>query len=139
MSPVHAVRSALRHYAVFSGRATRPELWWFAAAYVATAVVTSVIDTLLFGQVMGLVGVMPLTWAVIAASIVPMLALAVRRLHDSGRSGWWYLVQAVPLAGPVWLLVLLCSASDPLPNAYGAPRTAAPVRAGGAALVHGRA
>lgn len=120
MSPVQAVTSALRQYAVFSGRASRPELWWFFGAYSAAAVAASVIDSALFIGVLG-IPVTPLTFAVVAASVVPMLSVTVRRLHDSGRPGTYYFMSFVPLAGPVLLLIALCAPSDPLPNAHGAP------------------
>lgn len=135
MSPTDAVRSTLRQYAVFSGRATRSELGWSVAAYLGSAALTAAADTLLFGQLLGMVGVMPLTWALVAAAVVPLLAVVVRRLHDTGRSGWWYLVQLVPLVGPVWLLVLLCS---PSVSPDGAQRRAR-VDGGVADLVSGRA
>ncbi|TNM59444.1 DUF805 domain-containing protein [Streptomyces sp. NP160] len=121
MPPVQAVTSALRQYAVFSGRATRSELWWFFGAYFAAAVVASVVDSVLFVGVLG-VPVTPLTLLVIAASVVPMLSVTVRRLHDSGRSGTYYFMGFIPLAGPVLLLIALCAPSNPLPNPYGAPR-----------------
>lgn len=121
MSPVQAVTSALRQYAVFSGRASRSELWWFFGAYAAAAITASAIDSALFIGVLG-VPVTPLTFLVIAGSVLPMLAVTVRRLHDSGRSGTYYFMSFIPLAGPVLLLVALCTPSDPLPNAHGAPR-----------------
>lgn len=121
MSPVQAVTSAFRQYATFSGRASRPELWWFIGAYLAAVVLASALDSALFIGVLG-VPVTPLTLAVIAASVVPMLAVTVRRLHDSGRSGAYYFMSFIPLAGPVLLLIALCAPSDPLPNAHGAPR-----------------
>jgi uncharacterized membrane protein YhaH (DUF805 family) len=52
-------------------------------------------------------------------SIVPSLAVLVRRLHDSGKSGWYYFVSLIPLAGPIWLLVLLATDSTPGDNEYG--------------------
>ena len=143
MSPLDAVRSTVRQYAVFNGRATRSELAWSVAAYFAAAALTCTVDLLLVGQLFGKAVVMPLTLVLIAASGVPLLAVAVRRLHDAGRSGWWYLVQLVPFVGPVWLVVLLCSASVPSGAATRAPRHAAqrpaPVDDGAAGLAHGRA
>lgn len=143
MTPLDAVRSTLRQYAVFSGRASRPELGWSVAAYLGSAALTATVDTLLFGQLLGMVGVMPLTWALVAVSVVPLFAVLVRRLHDTGRSGWWYLIQLVPLVGPVWLLVLLCSPSVPV-GAGAAPvrRTGQPAAAvddGVASLLRSRA
>lgn len=53
------------------------------------------------------------------ATIIPRLAVAVRRLHDTGNSGWMLLVGLIPLVGSIWLLVLYCQDSQPGPNAWG--------------------
>lgn len=57
-----------------------------------------------------------------------MLAAGVRRLHDTGRSGWWLLVSLVPIVGGIILLVLLASAGEPGPNRYGPPPGEVPAR-----------
>lgn len=60
------------------------------------------------------------------ALLLPGLAVGVRRLHDTGRSGWWWLVALIPLAGVVWLIVLLALPGDEGSNQYGAdPKAAA--------------
>ncbi|PPK98357.1 uncharacterized protein DUF805 [Kineococcus xinjiangensis] len=56
---------------------------------------------------------------VILGFVLPSLAVTVRRLQDTGRSGWWMLISAVPLAGPIVLLVLLAQDSEPGPNRFG--------------------
>lgn len=122
MSPVQAVTSAFRQYATFSGRATRPELLWFTGAYLLATFAAATVDTLVFNVALGWYGFAPFMLLVIAASVVPMIALAVRRLHDSGRPGTYYFMGLIPIAGPVLLLIALLAPSDPLPNAYGAPR-----------------
>lgn len=53
------------------------------------------------------------------AIIIPIIAVSVRRLHDIGKSGWMYLVFLIPIAGPIWLLVLLCTNSQPGANKWG--------------------
>lgn len=53
------------------------------------------------------------------ATILPGIAVAVRRLHDTGRSGWWYLLIFIPLIGSIWLIVLLCLDSEPGENQWG--------------------
>ncbi|MEH7469958.1 DUF805 domain-containing protein, partial [Priestia megaterium] len=53
-----------------------------------------------------------------AAMILPSLAVTVRRLHDIGRSGWWYLINFVPVIGGIWLLILLCQRSEVTANIY---------------------
>src|SRR5262245_29525103 len=59
------------------------------------------------------------------AVLLPGLAVAVRRLHDTARSGWWILIALVPFIGGIWLLVLMCLEGTSGPNQYGAdPKTA---------------
>ncbi|MFN3568205.1 MAG: DUF805 domain-containing protein [Caldimicrobium sp.] len=53
------------------------------------------------------------------ATLLPYLAVTVRRLHDVGKSGWWILISLVPFIGLIWLLVLLCTDSQPGENKYG--------------------
>jgi len=62
----------------------------------------------------------PLTWAYLAALFAPRTGVLVRRLHDTGKSGWWWLAGFVPVAGTVLLLVWTCMPGDAGPNAYGA-------------------
>ena len=53
------------------------------------------------------------------AVLTPALAVAIRRLHDVGKSGWFLFVALIPLVGPIWLLILACKDGDPGPNLYG--------------------
>lgn len=105
---------ALKKYAVFNGRARRKEYWNFALfvgiiyavlAIIAVASKTSALFALVFIFYIGV--------------LLPSLAVSVRRLHDTGRSGWWLLFSIVPLVGPITLLVFTCSDSQPGPNQYG--------------------
>lgn len=107
------------HYADFKGRARRKEYWMFALFQFIFAVVAALLDNLL-----GLTfdDVIPYGWIYLLyglAMFLPALSIAVRRLHDSGKSGWFYLVVLIPLAGPIWLLVLLCTDSEHGPNKWG--------------------
>ena len=114
-----AVRSVLTQYAVFTGRARRSEYWWFALAYVIAYVVAAVVDAV--------IGFPILTLAVALGLLVPSIAVSVRRLHDTDRSGWWLLLNLVPLGGIV-VLVFSCLDSQPGRNRYGpSPKHPAPV------------
>lgn len=106
-----AVRAVLTQYAGFSGRARRSEYWWFALASFLASVVASIIDAA--------IGVSILEWILTLALLVPSLAVAVRRLHDTGRSGWWLLMGLIPLVGAIVLLVFFCQDSRPGTNQYG--------------------
>lgn len=96
----------------FRGRAARSEYWWAIVMVAVIGVVGSaVIPDPMVG--MGLV----MLWNL--ATIFPCLAVQVRRLHDTNRSGWWVLLLLVPLVGPIVLLVFMLQASQPTENRFG--------------------
>jgi uncharacterized membrane protein YhaH (DUF805 family) len=111
MSMPDAVRSVLTQYATFTGRARRSEYWWFGLANLLASIVASVIDqamgSVIFGLIVGL------------GLLIPSLAVGVRRLHDTGRSGWWLLIAFVPLVGAIVLIVFFCTDSQQGTNQYG--------------------
>lgn len=106
-----AVRSVLTQYANFTGRARRSEFWWFYLASILASIVAAIIDSIigfpLFQIVVGL------------GLIVPQFAVGARRLHDTGRSGWWQLIALVPLVGIILLIVWWATDGDPAPNQHG--------------------
>ncbi len=87
MGPVDAVRSVLRQYATFRGRATRPEFWWWQLAIFLGSIAVSVVDE----AIKSAVGIQIAAPVFVLALLVPTLAVSVRRLHDSGLAGWWIL------------------------------------------------
>lgn len=103
----------LKKYAVFSGRARRTEYWMFVLFNFIFCIVASVLDSVLFRGVGVLYGLYAL------AVLIPSLAVSVRRLHDVGKSGWFLLVGLIPIAGFIWLLILMCLDSVPGSNEYG--------------------
>lgn len=115
--------SVLRKYADFSGRARRREYWMFALVNFLVSLVLGAIG--LMGHGFGL-----LTWIYTAAVLIPSFAVGFRRLHDTGRSGWWTLILFVPLVGAIVYLVFMCMDSAPGDNQYGPnPKTGAPLEA----------
>jgi uncharacterized membrane protein YhaH (DUF805 family) len=97
-------------YVDFSGRARRSEYWWFYLFSVIVYIVTGVIDRAIGSTIIGfLVGL---------ALLLPGLGVAVRRLHDTGRSGWWLLI-ALTIIGIVVLIVFLVTEGEPGANSYG--------------------
>jgi uncharacterized membrane protein YhaH (DUF805 family) len=99
MTFTQAVRSALSSYATFSGRARRSEYWWYYLFTVLVSIVTSVVDGVLhttFSNDIGIVGSITSL-----ALLLPTLAVTVRRLHDTGRTGWWILLPLVPLVATI--------------------------------------
>lgn len=107
----------LKKYAVFSGRARRREYWMFFLVNFIVGLVLAVIGRVLDLEI--------LQYLYSLAVLLPGLGVAVRRLHDTGRSGWWLLISLVPLIGAIVLLVFLVSDSQPDTNQYGPnPKTA---------------
>jgi uncharacterized membrane protein YhaH (DUF805 family) len=118
MSFQDAVRTCLtQKYADFSGRARRSEYWWFFLFSLISSGVASVIDSILgtrYGGTTGLVQAL-----VQLALLVPGIAVGVRRLHDTARSGWWLLIGLVPVVG--WIVLLVFFVQDSRgENQYGA-------------------
>ncbi|ADX73036.1 putative membrane protein [Pseudarthrobacter phenanthrenivorans Sphe3] len=110
--PVEAVKRVFQKYAVFAGRASRSEYWWwFLASALASAVLNSINPAVVNGQVTGSSALGGL-WFL--ATVVPSLAVAVRRLHDANISGWMLLLAVIPVLGWIAVLVLLAQRENPL-------------------------
>jgi uncharacterized membrane protein YhaH (DUF805 family) len=111
MSFADAIRSVFSKYVVFSGRARRSEFWWYALFAAIVYIVAAIIDAAIGSPVVG--------YIVALALLLPSLAVTVRRLHDTGRSGWWILIGIIPLIGAIVLLVFEVQDSQPGTNNYG--------------------
>jgi uncharacterized membrane protein YhaH (DUF805 family) len=122
MSFGDAIRSVLQsNYANFSGRARRSEYWFWTLALFLAYIVAVIVFA-----VVHVVGIL-LIVVVVLGVFVPSLAVLVRRLHDTGRSGWWYFIGLVPFVGGITLLVFTCLDSQPQPNQWGpSPKSAGP-------------
>lgn len=107
-----------RKYAVFSGRAQRSEYWYAFMFNIIFLIVAVVLDNILGTAIAG-VGYGLFYFVYSLAVLVPGLAVGVRRLHDTGNSGWMLLVSLIPIAGPIWLLILMATDSNPGNNQYG--------------------
>ena len=100
------------NYANFSGRARRSEYWYFV---LCNLLITLLLFILMFASSIFLY----LLVIYGLATIIPGIAVVVRRLHDIGKSGAYYFVSFIPLIGGIWLLVLLCTEGENGPNQYG--------------------
>ena len=109
---------ALKKYAVFSGRSQRSEYWFFVLFYLIIYIVLAVLDALL-GTIQSGTQVGLLSGVFSLAMIVPSIAVAARRLHDTDRSGWWQLLVLIPLIGVIVLIVFLAQDTKPGENKYG--------------------
>ena len=94
MTPIDWATRPLKQYASFSGRAPRAEYWWYMLLLIVAGLVAMIIDSMLGLSILGPYG--PLYLLVIVATLVPSMAVAVRRLHDTNRSGWWLLLPMIP-------------------------------------------
>ena len=108
-----AVRTCFSKYADFTGRASRPEYWWFFLSYIIVYIVALIIGSSIKASWLALIPLL--------AYIIPLISAAVRRLHDTGRSGWWYFISLIPLVGTIILIVFLAGEGNPGPNQYGPP------------------
>ncbi len=107
----------LTNYFGFSGRARRRELWSFALIHFLVFVVLAFLDSILSGG--GIEGYGILSGLYWLATLLPSLAVGVRRLHDTGRSGLWILISFVPILGALVLIVFFLLDSEPGTNQYG--------------------
>ena len=103
---------AYKNYANFNGRDTRQQYWMFYLFYMIAYIVLSVID--------GIIGTGGLLGGIFAlATFIPSIAIATRRLHDVGKSGWWQLIILIPLVGVIVLIVFLAKQGVMNDNQFG--------------------
>lgn len=114
---MHYYTDVLKKYAVFDGRATRKEYWmfvlWSTIVYIVLAAIVGILTVNLNSYLFLLIDV-----AYWLAIILPTLGVGIRRLHDTGRSGWWVLIGLIPIIGAITLVVFCAQDSKP-DNQYG--------------------
>ena len=110
MPPTDAVRAVFTNYAKFRGRARRPEYWWFVVFNIIVSIICFILDRTVGSSIFQNIYAL--------AIVVPSLALCVRRLHDTGKSGWMILLALIPLIGVIILVVFVAQDSQPGPNQY---------------------
>ncbi len=118
-----------KKYAQFTGRSDRKEFWYFILFYIITAAILGVIDGVVFGAGRAVIGndgfdissSGPLAGIFAIGSFIPLLAVAIRRLHDTGKTGWWVLLGLIPLVGTIILIIFYAQKGQPEANAHGEP------------------
>ncbi len=116
VSFTEAIKMALQqNYCNFSGRSSRSEYWWYMLFYFIVSFIVSFIGNATGSQVLNYW----LSFFVGLALFLPSLGLCVRRLHDINKSGWWVLLNLIPVVGWIILLIWVCKDSDPTDNQYG--------------------
>ncbi|MCK9505910.1 MAG: DUF805 domain-containing protein [Porticoccaceae bacterium] len=108
----------LKKYAVFNGRARRKEYWYFVLFNIIVSVILAVIDGMT-GSFSADAGVGILSGIYSLAVFIPTAAVTFRRLHDTGRSGWWLLMVLLPFIGAIVLLIFMVQDSKPGENRFG--------------------
>src|SRR3981189_3192118 len=105
-----AIETGLSHYFIFRGRASRSEYWYFVLFVFICALPAALVDLAIGRPVFQII--------VTLATFIPNVSALVRRLHDIGRSGWFYWIILVPLVGIVMLIYWLCKEGTTQPNQY---------------------
>ncbi len=101
-----------KQYADFKGRARRKEFWMFVLFNMIAVSAISIFDYILFGSFV-------VYYIYVLAAFIPSLAVGVRRLHDTGKSGWWMLINLIPLVGLIMYLLYMCEEGYIGNNQYG--------------------
>lgn len=123
------LKNALNKYAVFSGRTSRKEYWmfylWYVIVYSATYLISWMLDKFVIGNALGFerpaTMIIPMAFALYF--FVPSISIMVRRLHDTNRSGWWWLLSFIPVLGSIWVIILLLLKGTVGDNLYGPSTT----------------
>ncbi|PWE16517.1 DUF805 domain-containing protein [Marinicauda salina] len=113
MTFVEAVKAVYSNYVGFEGRAERSEFWWFFLFYILAYWLLLLIEA----GVLGGPGALPGLFAL--ATLLPALGVSVRRLHDTGKSGWWILLGFIPIVGAIILIIFYVQPSNPGSNQFG--------------------
>jgi len=108
MSFTDSIKICFAKYAEFTGRAKRPEYWWFALFCFIIALILEVAGSYV-------------SWAFSLATLLPSLAVGTRRLHDMNKSGWMQLIWIIPVLGWIYMIYLLAQPGNEADNQYGAP------------------
>lgn len=104
----------LKNYANFTGRARRKEFWFFALTQFIILIIAQILDAILGSEFLFYV-------LTVLALFIPALAVSIRRLHDIGKSGWWYLIGLVPLIGFILLIIWFATETKQNNNEWGQP------------------
>jgi uncharacterized membrane protein YhaH (DUF805 family) len=103
--------AVLKNYVGFSGRARRKEYWYFVLFNIIIVAILTIIDSILRTRILEILYGL--------AVLIPSIAVAFRRLHDTGRSGWWWLIGFIPIIGTIILIIFFVLDSQPGDNKYG--------------------
>lgn len=114
-------KDAIKKYVEFEGRTTRKEFWMFVLISFIITILLSIIDSMIGTAGFGRGGLLANVYTL--AVFLPSLAIGVRRLHDTGRSGWWMLLGLIPFIGTIILIVVWAQESKPASASPAQPST----------------
>ena len=107
---IEATKKAyITNYANFKDRTTRADFWWAVLGMIILSFVVGLVGGMIFGNNESGTNILSSIWSLI--TLIPGIALCVRRLHDIGKSGWWVLLELVPLVGIIILIIWYCQPS----------------------------
>jgi uncharacterized membrane protein YhaH (DUF805 family) len=109
---------AVKKYSVFTGRARRKEYWYFTLFNIVIIIPLTLID-MMTGTFSNEANMGLFSGVFILAILIPSIAVSIRRLHDTNRTGWWMLISFIPIIGPIVLLIFLVQDSQIGENRYG--------------------
>jgi uncharacterized membrane protein YhaH (DUF805 family) len=111
-----AIATCFSKYVSFRGRAARPEYWWWVLFVIVVPVIILAVGA-------AVMSASSLPWMVTGlfylVIILPTIAVAVRRLHDTDHTGWWFFIQLVPVIGGLWFLYFMVISGTQGPNRFG--------------------
>ncbi|MFL6796857.1 MAG: DUF805 domain-containing protein [Xanthobacteraceae bacterium] len=110
-----AISSGFQNYVNFTGRASRSAFWYWFLFAVLLSIAASIIDQVAFSHS----DITPISSLVGLALLLPGIAVTVRRLHDTDRSGWWVLLWFIPIIGWIILIIWYCARGTLGPNRFG--------------------
>lgn len=115
-----AVKTCFQKYVTFTGRARRSEYWYFALYAFLAAIAAMIVDHFVDPPAAGVPYAVGIVYVVVVlANFLPGLAVTVRRLHDTNRSGWWFFIALVPFLGVILLIVWYCTKGTKGDNRFG--------------------
>lgn len=117
---IFATINVLNNYFNLDGRASRPSFWYYFLVIMIMSILENIIGSITLGSWLHVLVVM-MMMAIGVALFLPGLGVVVRRLHDTGKSGWWFFITFIPLIGALIMLILLIAKGDAGDNEYGAP------------------
>ena len=118
MTFTKSIEVCFNKFAIFSGRASRSEFWWFFLFGILGSIIASIIDVMIFGYSIEASG--PIYWIFTIVLLLPSLAVGARRLHDIDKTGWWQLLW-ITIIGGIVVIIWQATMGEKKKNRYGAP------------------